>query len=188
MYYQSLLESVFEFPFQTEELFSIQPTEPDNKISEFAIYLTQDMDIHIAPSLNFSGNNEDYFENLFFSYYTNPIFTNLLKILAYAIEMDNKFPIYRGFEREKVYIVSDYIDKIIKANDFPDVSGDYQIVHDDNDGQKTETLQISFCENGVNLRVNAMDGLRFRTYFGGGRHHRTRNALAIICYFLKNKI
>ncbi len=65
----------------------------------------------------------------------------------------------------------------------------YRAVHDDTDGTNTGSITISFSPDGdiwVNAEPNHNGGpLRFRTFFGGGKSPRVRNALMILALAIK---
>lgn len=60
----------------------------------------------------------------------------------------------------------------------------YSRLHDDTDGHTTtdHTLQVYVAQD-ADLHVflpNSMESLRFRSYFGGGKSLRVRNALMVL--------
>ena len=59
----------------------------------------------------------------------------------------------------------------------------YFITQDDNEGNAASGLSVMFSEDGdawVKTYDKPMESCRFRTYAGGGRSHRVRNALMIL--------
>ncbi len=184
MSYQILLDSVFNLPLPTNESYAVMPTIPSDCLSPFEMIISYDQDIHIMPSLNIEGDYKSPYEELFYSYEEYPVLTGFFKILAVAMEQDKDNGLKASDSLDNA---ESLIDSIIANNTYPEISEkEYSIIHDDNGGNLHETLNLSFDSEGVYLSVQALDGLRFRTYFGGGKRHRVRNAIMMICYLIKN--
>lgn len=184
MSYQQLLNGVFNLTLPTDESYSVSPTIPFDCISPFEMIISYDQDIHVMPSLNMDGDYKNPYEDLFYSYEDYPTLTGFLKILAIAMEQDKEDRLKASVSIDEAEIL---IAHIIENHAYPEVEEKrYSIIHDDNGGNLHEILNLSFDSEGVYLSVQALDGLRFRTYFGGGKRHRVRNALLMICYLIKN--
>ena len=63
----------------------------------------------------------------------------------------------------------------------------YSRVHDDSEGDKSQTLNVCFSQDGDAWLSSGLltTSLRFRTDFGGGNSLRTRNALLILAMAIK---
>ncbi len=64
----------------------------------------------------------------------------------------------------------------------------YTRLHDDNDGTFTGILSIQFDRNGdayIATDVGKLKNLRFRTFGGGGKSLRVKNALMILALAIK---
>lgn len=184
MSYQTLLNSVFNLPLLTDEAYAVMPTVPSDCLSPFEMIISYDQDIHVMPSLNMDGDYKNPYEKLFYPYEDYPTLTGFLKILAVAMEQDKEARLKASDSIDDAEIL---IDQIIENHAYPKVEEKrYSIIHDDNGGNLHEILNLSFDSMGVYLSVQALDGLRFRTYFGGGKKHRVRNALLMICFLIKN--
>ncbi len=186
MSYEKLLDGTFNLPIDVEDFFSVVPSSSKDNLPSFDLFLTSDQDIHILPALNFSGISDDYFENMYFSSTEYPNLVYFLKILAIAISKDNTKTNEKNYDIDNPEIIIKNI--IENPNIDINIGESFSIVHDDNGGNQNETLLVSFDDNGAYLKINCMDGLRFRTFFGGGKKHRVRNALIAICYLIKHQI
>lgn len=155
-----------------------------NSALPLCLIISYDQDIHIFPVLDFEGSLEKPFQWLNFERKTDPIICGLLDLIALAITKDKKSNIMT--ERPEFNNSQNVLIELIKNPHFPTIeSGNYQIVHDDNEGDRSQTLEIESNKDTVSLRINCFDGLRFRTFFGGGKWHHTRNALYALCYVIK---
>ena len=81
------------------------------------------------------------------------------------------------------------IDCVLNMKHWPKAlssKGYYYIPHDDNDGDVGKGISVVFSEDG-DAWVNISDpsGCRFRTYIGGGRSLRVRNALMVLALAIK---
>ena len=191
-----LLNSFYNIGFDGVDYFSVFPTVPNDKISEFAICIAHDRDIHVMPCMNpdvktlrdANGNLNDVYQDMFFSFEEYPTLTGFLKIAARGIGMDNMLGrITSGVElKDPVALVQD----IIKEQDYPSVIDGfaYSRLQDDNDGEDTSTLDISFDSVGAYVKVRSLDSLRYRTSYGGGKSDRLRNSLLLICYIIHHNI
>ena len=191
-----LLNSFYNIGFDGVDYFSVFPTVPNDKISEFAICIAHDRDIHVMPCMNpdvktlrdANGNLNDVYQDMFFSFEEYPTLTGFLKIAARGIGMDNMLGrITSGVElKDPVALVQD----IIKEQDYPSVIDGfaYSRLQDDNDGEDTSTLDISFDSVGAYVKVRSLDSLRYRTSYGGGKSDRLRNSLLLICYIIHHKL
>ena len=61
----------------------------------------------------------------------------------------------------------------------------YYITQDDCDGDFTNGLNVTFSEDGDAWVNTEKQSCRFRTYNGGGRNLRVRNALIILAIAIK---
>jgi hypothetical protein len=82
------------------------------------------------------------------------------------------------------------INAIVKEQDYPEVLDGfvYSRLQDDNDGEDTSTLDISFDSVGAYVKVRSLDSLRYRTSYGGGKSDRLRNSLLLICYIIHHNL
>lgn len=191
-----LLNSFYSISLDDVDYFSISPTVPNDGISELAICIAHDRDIHVMPCINpdvtslrdADGNMNDIYQDMFFSFEQYPTLTGFLKIAARGIGMDNMLGrITSGVElKDPVALVQD----IIKEQDYPSVIDGfaYSRLQDDNDGEDTSTLDISFDSVGAYVKVRSLDSLRFRTSYGGGKSDRLRNSLLLICYIIHKNL
>lgn len=191
-----LLNSFYNIGFDGVNYFSISPTVPDDNMSEFAVCIAHDCDIHVMPCLNpdvtslrdANGNLNDIYQDMFFSFEQYPTLTGFLKIAARAIGMDNMLgKISSGVDLESPV---ELIQTIISEQDYPEVLNDfvYSRLQDDNDGEDTSTLDISFDSVGAYVKVRSLDSLRYRTGYGGGKSDRLRNSLLLICYIIHHNL
>lgn len=191
-----LLNSFYHISFDGVDYFSISPTVPHDDISKFAIYIAHDCDIHVMPCMNpdvtslrdSDGQMNDVFQDMFFSFEDYPILTGFLKIAARGIGMDNMLGrITSGVD---INNPTDLIMAIIAKQDYPEVIDGfvYSRLQDDNDGETTSTLDISFDSVGAYVKVRSLDSLRYRTSYGGGKSDRLRNSLLLISYIIHHKL
>jgi hypothetical protein len=62
----------------------------------------------------------------------------------------------------------------------------YSRLHDDHDGEFTGKISVVFSpDSDAWVYIDKRDGLRFRTYSGGGASLRVRNALIILALAIK---
>jgi hypothetical protein len=62
----------------------------------------------------------------------------------------------------------------------------YSRLHDDHDGEFTGRVSVVFSpDSDAWIFIDKIDGLRFRTYSGGGASLRVRNALIILALAIK---
>jgi hypothetical protein len=191
-----LLNSFYNVSFDGVNRFSVLSTVPDDPMSIFSIYIAHDGDIHVMPCLNpditslrdADGNMNDIYQDMFFSFEQYPTLTGFLKIAARAIGMDNMLGrISSGLDLTNPVEI---IQTIISEQDYPEVLDGfvYSRLQDDNDGEETSTLDISFDSVGAYVKVRSMDSLRYRTGYGGGKSDRLRNSLLLICYIIHHNL
>lgn len=191
-----LLNSFYNIGFDGIDYFAISPTVRNDGISEFAICIAHDCDIHIMPCMNpdvttlrdADGNLNDVYQDMFFSFEQYPTLTGFLKIAARGIGMDNMLGrITSGVDLKNPIQL---IQEIVVEQDYPSVIDGfaYSRLQDDNDGEDESTLDISFDSVGAYVKVRSLDSLRFRTSYGGGKSDRLRNALLLICYIIHHNL
>lgn len=191
-----LLNAFYHISFDGTDYFSVSPTVPHDGISELAICIAHDCDIHVMPCLNpdvtslrdADGTMNDIYQDMFFSFEQYPILTGFLKIAARGIGMDNMLGrITSGVDLKNPV---ELINAIVEEQDYPDIIEGfvYSRLQDDNDGEDTSTLDISFDRMGAYVKVRSLDSLRYRTSYGGGKSDRLRNSLLLICYIIHHKL
>lgn len=80
------------------------------------------------------------------------------------------------------------IEKILLTPFFPqelNAKENYFRTHDDCDGEMYKGISVGFTEDGDAWLNACPEGCRFRTYFGGGRSLRVRNALIVLAMAIK---
>jgi len=194
--FENIINSSFRLDLNGVDTFEITPTVPNSTFNNFVIFIAHDQDIHIMPSINIEagslrnehGEINDVFMDMFFSYEQYPVFTGFLHILAHAIESDNASRQTSVLEPDGAPVTA-LIRQIIANREYPCVEQgkSYSRLQDDNGGETSSTLDVAFVSDGVYVKVRSLDSLRFRTYYGGGKSHRVRNVLLILCYLIKNQ-
>lgn len=191
-----LLNAFYHISFDGADYFSISPTVPHDGISELAICIAHDCDIHVMPCLNpditsfrdANGTMNDIYQDMFFSFEQYPTLTGFLKIAARGIGMDNMLGrVTSGVDLKNPVQL---INEIVSEQDYPDIIEGfvYSRLQDDNDGEDTSTLDISFDSVGAYVKVRSLDSLRYRTSYGGGKSDRLRNSLLLICYIIHHNL
>lgn len=191
-----LLNAFYSVDLEGVDYFSVAPTVPNDGLSELAICVAHDRDIHVMPCLNpdvtsffdASGEANDIYQEMFFSFEDYPTLTGFFKIAARGIAMDNMLGrITSGVELQDPIAL---VKQIIQEQDYPSVIDNfaYSRLQDDNDGDDSSTLDISFDSVGAYVKVRSMDSLRYRTSYGGGKSDRLRNSLLLICYLIHHKL
>jgi len=191
-----LLNAFYSIDLEGVDYFSISPTVPNDGLSEFSICVAHDRDIHVMPCLNpdihslfdSNGDANDIYQEMFFSFEEYPILTGFLKITARGIALDNMLGrITSGVNLQDPIAL---VNQIIQEQDYPSVIDNfaYSRLQDDNDGDVSSTLDISFDSVGAYIKVRSMDSLRYRTSYGGGKSDRLRNCLLLICYLIHHRL
>lgn len=179
-----IIASEFPSPVPADEVFDLYA--PNSQLP-LSIMLSYDQDIHLFPLLDFEEDQEKPFQWLCFDRKSHPVACGLLDLLTVAILHDttNKSILTPS----EVSEVLSCLLSCVNSLDFPSVNpGNYQIVHDDNGGDRSQTLEVQSDLDKVSVRVNCFDGLRFRTFFGGGKWHQVRNALSILCLAIQKEL
>lgn len=88
----------------------------------------------------------------------------------------------RGFQTSEAAMQA--VHKLLESSFWPrgiSPNTAYRRQHDDTDGKPTGFIQVILGEDAdAWMLIDEPDGLRFRTYHGGGRSLRVRNALVIL--------
>lgn len=173
-----IVEINFNYSLDNKELFSL-----NNKNLEI-IYSNVDNDIHLIPFLE-KVDNKIQFKEIFFEYKEYPLTTKALILLTKSIELDNLNSNYETIYEDDKNIILNFL----LSNDISvDGGKSFSILHDDYEGNINNKLIINTYKDSISIIVNDINGLRFRTKSGGGKCHRVRNILSLICYLIKNDI
>lgn len=192
---EQLLNASYHVYLNGKDYFELTPTVPNDPCNNFSVCIADDQDIHVMASLNMDDSrsrNEQgeriFYADMLFSYEQYPIFSGFLHLLAHAIEADNQSRCSSVLELDGK-TVKTLVDDIIAQHDYPTIEHHkiYSCVQDDNGGDMSSALELSFTPEGAYLKVNSLDSLRFRTYYGGGKKHRVRNVLSLLCYLIEHQ-
>lgn len=191
-----LLDLILEHSYMAPTKYSSCKIPSDNPEHPLSIIVASDGDMHLLPVMK-QVKDDSFFvtplgnilgctEVLSFSIDQESSFLNKsIFVLAEAIRRDNA---KNGFQNDIEMIDSL---AVIKAfNEMSEVScrfetlteNTYARVQDDNDGDNSSTLQVDIKDNKVTITLNSLHSLRFRTFCGGGKSPRIRNALHYIAY------
>lgn len=148
------------------------------------IYSDIDNDIHLIPFIDDNKN----FSECYFSYIDFPFISKSLIILIKAIELDTA----KSNNTQEELFVENYENLLnevsFKLEDISIKEGlTYSVVHDDFENNYNNVLELKTYEKGVSISVKDINGVRFRTKYGGGKKYRIRNALKLICYLISKE-
>lgn len=179
---RQILQQFFFLPdVNSEGIYFVKSKDKDGKPAGLNLIVGADGDIYIKTQGNFFISTKDLSEKGKW-YRTGCI----LILLSEAIELDSvrrtKFKMHDSDDIQ----IYDNLKLLLKnpIKNLESLSGEmYGVVHDDCDGDHSQTLNLSFEKNGISISTNNMFALRFRMPFiGGGMYPRIHTALRILCF------
>lgn len=177
---QTLVNEILNSQFTHQLKSDYACIKADNKLEGLSMTIADDGDAHV-----FSFLMPETFDSELKLTFTKSNINNILFVLAEAIKQDNENG--RDINTSLTFdtnTIQSKMDELLESIDcFKMPVGKYNRIQDDTDGDLESQLRLEIKNDTFEITFRTYDeSLRFRTFFGGGKSLRVRNAILFLIY------
>lgn len=177
---QTLINEILNSQFTHQLKGDYACLKADNEVEGLSVTIADDGDAHV-----FSFLMPEAFDAELKLTFTKSNMNNALFVLTEAIKQDNEngrdINTSLTFDSKTIQSKMNELLKSIESFEMP--VGHYNRIQDDTDGDLESQLRLEVKNDSFEVVFRTYDeSLRFRTFFGGGKSLRVRNAILFLIY------